>query len=123
MSAFIVSKAHVAALVKFALQRRGELDGDPLQVCGMLYAANVVSVNHRYPNHTPEEPEAFTRAELLGAPDLSPVECVKACQCLAYQSCEVDTWPASEACRMVERIQGTAIAALPGYDKAAWCRP
>jgi hypothetical protein len=127
MSAWIVTTAHVAALVKWYRRNGGaqmHLEGNTPdydeRMAGMLYAENVRSVNHRYPNHPPDEPIAFTWRMLKAAPDLSAVEVVKSCQCLAYQSCECDDYKDTPAAKFNARILDHAISKLPGYDEAPW---
>jgi hypothetical protein len=128
MSAWIVTTAHVAALVKWYRRNGGAQmhleaattpDWDE-RMAGMLYAENVRSVNHRYADSTPDEPVAFTWKMLKDAPDLTPVEVIKSCQCLGYQSCECDDWNETKAKRLLDRIEAHAISKLPGYDAAPW---
>lgn len=128
MSAFIVSKLHVACIVRFAgFQLRDcmpfgyrEVADDWGAVAALLYAENVRSVNHRYPNHPPEEPVSFDPGEVTRAPLLSPVQCIKACDCLEYQSCEHPEWQDSVARKVLRNIRAEAIRRLPGYDEAPW---
>ena len=124
MSAWIVSKTHVAAIVRFAM--RNTYTQATIRDLGyenaatMLYAENVTSVNHRYADQTPDEPVAFTYREIDRAPDLSPVECIKAVDCLEYQSCEHPGWKESRARKLLDAIRGAAISKLPGYKAAPW---
>lgn len=127
MSAFVVPKEHVAALIKWFMRSREyqwEFDRGTehweTQKAAMLYAENVRSVNHRYQNETPEEPIAFTWSEIDRAPKLLPVQVIKACQCLEYQSCETEDWKETPSKKLLDRIKNAAIHALPGYEEAAW---
>ena len=129
MSAFIVDPEHVAALVRFyAGTRASQLEHDPErhdvsweETCAnRLYAENVRSVNHRYEDSTPDEPIVFTSRQISTARRLTPVEAIKACHCLEYQSCEHPEWKESRACALLHRILRVAINELPGYEEAPW---
>ena len=133
MSAWIVTKLHIAAMVKwYATAKYGrECERDASHYCdlgpswnerkaALLYAENVRSVNHRYPNHEPSEPVAFTEREIRTAPDLTPVQMLKACACLEYQSCETEDYRETEAYKLMKRMENAAIGALPGYEDAPW---
>lgn len=119
MSAFVVSPATIDVIVTFVAQ-------DSRQSLNPIYAtfdefgqdlfeANVRSVNHRY-NEADEAP-AYSWRPVAG---VTPVQVLKALQCLEYQSCEVDGWSSSPMAGEFERIRSYAISALPGYDEAPW---
>lgn len=128
MSAWVCSKLHVACLVKYATTdaRRVYLPSElrtvePEAIAGMLYAENVRSVNHRYPNHPPDEPLGFSWfRDILPAPDLTAVQAIKAAHCLEYQSCEHPEWHDSLARKVLRSICDTATGEIPGYDAAPW---
>lgn len=84
------------------------------QVGAMLLAENQRSVNHRYAEEWIEEP--YLWREVQGPFD--PVVVLKAIECYAYQACEHDEWPVSEAKQFIDSLLHTAIGALPGYDNA-----
>lgn len=126
MSAWVVSKRHVAAMVKWYVEQ-GDGEGEVQRIAGgaaeaaaMLYAENVRSVNHRYSDHTPDEPIAFTSADLIHAPAISAVEAIKAAHCLEYQSCETDDYKRTKAYKLCRYIESAAMHRLPGYDAAPW---
>jgi len=121
MSAWMTSPRHVAAIVRWYTHNdaNGEPD-DCIALADMLHKENALSVNYRYPNHPAEMPHRFTLADVNAAPSLSPVEVIKACDCLEYQSCEHPGWKQSRARELVRTIRGAAINALPGYDAAPW---
>jgi hypothetical protein len=146
MSAFVVARKHIAYLVNAAFYRRhGEgiyyhWDGQGHQchcsdraeaerIAQVLWAENVASVAHRYPDDK--------RSELPGMVDEAAagfeygrhewtqerpnwVQVLKACDGYAYQSCEHPGWESSEARAIIEAIRSKAIHALPGYEDAAW---
>ena len=144
MSAYIVSKAHIDAIVTFAVggTRRvgtverltednghGEFvnssDYTPSQIGAALWAENHASVDYRYCESTPVPTYAFRpkcHGSACSEPTrlLTPLAIVKLCQSLTYQSCEHPGWEASFASDFLKRVIAAAIAALPGYDNAFW---
>ena len=87
-----------------------------------LLRENLASVAHRYGEDlSPDElgsPEAYEyRATKLA---LSPVQILKAAQCLEYQSCEHPDWADSLACNILARLTSEATRRLPGMDSALW---
>lgn len=146
MSAFVVDKVHVDALVQAGLRgsypltwywsnptHSGQLDYLTADEVGaMLWAENVLSVQARYPDVLDPDggeypgPADFVDAEVftyrfkgLGRP-LSPVEALKALDCYTYQSCEHDGWKASQAYAFCDALRDTLIGELPGYAEAKW---
>lgn len=145
MSAFMVSESHIAYLLEAATHPRilrgssalrwrpfadpslgtaRELypSGDRAmweQAGSMLWAENWRSVCYRYPDTT------SGRAPLFGwkprrLPPVEPVQVLKACACFEYQACETPDWEESEAFRFIDSLRRHAIAALDGYEDAAW---
>lgn len=175
MSAYVVSKSHVDAILRAALHGPSDRgpkyagDGwhgvswfvsDPREIAwdsnnpaayfgamdgirrelrrenanetgAMLVAVCVASVWHRYPNDPLDELPGTTDAYWVGVRlngfdydgrgrTPSAVEALKLVACFEYQSCELPTWPGSEAQRFCEALRHALIGALPGYDAAAW---
>jgi hypothetical protein len=127
MSAFICSHQHINAIVRWASRhnvtrwhsnpsRKYSVAGNEQDTAALLYAENVKSVNYRY--HDTIDSTGIIYDAF--APDLRPVEVIKACDCLTYQSCEHPEWDDSLASQLLKEIQRTAITKLPGYDKAPW---
>ena len=130
MSAFICSHSHFSTIVRFAGRhnvttyhgnpsRHWYVAGQEQETVDLLFAENVKSFNYRYN-------EAFPTTGIVYdpfAPDLQPIEVIKACNCLDYQSCEHPQWVVSLACKLLHDIQQQAITLLPGYDKARWKIP
>lgn len=147
MSAFMVSDEHVHVLLSWALSE-GQLRGYPASwpvngdavgvgireysrgsrareltiesagtVGQIIVEANARSVDYRYREDTNVRAYAYRRPRTV---DREPVEIIKACRCVAYQSCEVDDWPRSEAHAILEAITDMAVSRLPGMDDAAW---
>ena len=126
MSAFIVNPNHISALVRWACRdrvnvfygsppRRLDIAGSEQEICDILLAENIASYNFRYKESVQEKMvyDAF-------ATSLRPIDVIKACHCLEYQSCEHDDWESSTAKAIVTAIAGAASRALPGYDDAPW---
>lgn len=146
MSAFVVPKAHIDALVAAGLRaqagayaelpltwsvpRRREparLDFLSADAVGrMLWRENVRSVAARYPNEAAEWADAMVDANAYGFPPLARVPALeaaavlKAISCLEYQSCEHRGWKTSEAKRFCEALRTRLVCGLPGYREAAW---
>lgn len=131
MSAWVVSKRHIDAMVQAGLEtarrdggeftyyhgtRRCELDGDSADRVGaMLWEENKRSVDYRYSETNEREPYTFQRR-----PSLAPVVILKALDCYEYQSCEHDAWNTSEARAYCEALRKALISELPGYNAAPW---
>ena len=98
------------------------------EVGRMLLAENVRGVAGRYAgsDHLPKdgenEPQPYEyQWNAYGGFDR--VQVLKSISCLDYQSCDVDTWPDSEAFAFLQALTTTAISSLPGYDEAEWGAP
>jgi hypothetical protein len=132
MSAFIVSDRHINTLATWATSRNG---GDAVsyywggrhrdvrhegaqRIASVLFAENVRSVNTRYNEHT--DPAGFKYKNVPYIFDVSPVQIIKACHCLSYQSCETSDWEETEAFAILAAIERAAVRDLPGYEDAFW---
>lgn len=126
MSAFVVSKKHVAALANFAVSHKVWLgtrsagSGDFESIYTTLAAENVRSVCHRYAGDKPENYADFLKPAGRNTILYTPIAVIKLAQCLDYQSCETDDWETTQACRILKNIISKAIECLPGYDDAKW---
>jgi hypothetical protein len=127
MSAFICSDKHVSTIVRFASKTnvvvysgnpslRWIVAGNERHTASMLHAENVKSVNYRYLQAAPDGGIVYDPH----APELRPIEVIKACDCLAYQSCEHPEWETSIANELLNEIQRKAVSLLPGYESARW---
>ena len=142
MSAWIVSRAHIDALVNAALPsggnelvyyHEGDLhhveDADKHNIGQMLIDECVKSVSYRYPD------DDVKAGELPGPTDayyltpyqfrypgaqLPAVWILSAINCYRYQSGEHPEWDGSEAAALVAAIEQRMIRKLPGYDDAPW---
>ena len=115
MSCFVVSDFHVDAIVSWAEMHNSSavrLFGD----AAALAAANRAAYQDRYGEEGDTKP-AYIPRNVRG---MSPVQVLKACDCLAYQCSDWTLWENSKACRALDWIKDFAVSRLPGYDEAAW---
>ena len=136
MSCFIVSDAHIDALVTAARLARDFYFNDPSetsfcrpggtdrkilgpvdaqQVGQMLVNWNYKSVNARYNDSTEPHEYKFNLST-----DWKASEIIKACHCYAYQSCEAKNWETSPAYSFIKSLESHMVRNLPGYDEAPW---
>jgi hypothetical protein len=124
MSAYVVSDLHINTLVSWAAKNKVcvysphqiAIAEEPARVAGILYTANVESVNHRYSED--DVSIGFTFKLVTKQPDALTI--IKLCHCLAYQSNEVPEYDRTIGAAIISAIQDKAIRALPGYDDAPW---
>ena len=125
MSAFVVSEYHIAVLAEYAVNRGCVPHGLPDTAEGLgkaMWEENVKSVVYRYPSESAETYGEYRhpRGVVFQFSRYSPVEIIKAAQCLEYQSCEHPTWEKSPVYRLLKWIMSEAIRSLPGYEQAPW---
>lgn len=132
MSAFVVSDYHINILVNWAANRHGsdavsyywngrrrEIRNDAKRVASVLHAENVRSVNTRYSEC--DNPNGFKFKPMgLGYLNITPIQIIKACNCLTYQSCETRDWEETEAFAILAGITQSAIRSIDGYEDADW---
>ena len=133
MSAFVVAREHIDALVLAGVQfgLLTDVRPEPLAQLGTaLWAENRYSVNYRYAETGPRELYSAPTAEVI----LDPMSVVKATDCYVYQSCEHPGWADSAAAAYCARLREAALAAvpvigparirdlrnIPAYDRAPW---
>lgn len=133
MSAFVLSNAHLLALLNFAAsydqaprlpafylaggRTLATTSAADLQTAAeILLAQNVASVNYRYRESAPAPAIVFN----YSSRPTDPVQILKACACYDYQAGETPDYSQTDAAAIVDRIRRAAIAALPGYDAADW---
>lgn len=142
MSAWIVSQAHVDALVNAAMpsgsdklryHHEGEWQvveyGDKDNIGQMLVDECVRSVSHRYPGddvaagELPGPTDAYYlqpyKHRIPGAA-LPAVWILSAIHCFDYQGCEHPEWPDSEAYAFLKALEAHWIRKVPGYSDAPW---
>jgi hypothetical protein len=94
-----------------------------------LYQENIRSVWARYPDEKWEslpgpsvKPDSLTVTYTEAKRNwyLKPIDILKMCDGLEYQSCETSDWRETLAYNLLTRIRHAAIAELPGYEEAPW---
>lgn len=140
MSAFVVDKAHINAIVRSGLAVRykplrwyhdkewRELTSDNASAVGqMLLEECIKSVCHRYEDSDITDLPGRNDAEYIipfgfrmSYNPPTPVETLKIIDCYSYQSCEHPDWEESEAYQFCESLRSSTIDRLPGYDDAPW---
>lgn len=99
-------------------RRFRELRSDNADEVGrMLWQENHRSVSYRYSEA--QVCREYVFVQRLPRP-LDPVAVLKAAKCYEYQSEECADWRDTEAHEFIESLRSAAIAALPGYEMAAW---
>jgi hypothetical protein len=142
MSAFVVSRSHIDALVYTILNGPADREGGPVTgfsdgakyqytedlklhsvrdedasaVGQMLWDENRKSVAYRY-GYMP----LFPQYEYL-EPKRKPtaVETLKLIACYDYQTCEHPGWKGSQAWWLMKNLRNDLIDDLPGYSEAPW---
>lgn len=127
MSAWIVSKRHIDAIVT-ALMQAGLVPATQASADAygdMLWRENIASVAYRY-RHAPADCYYQWEHHALNDQWMR----LKQLDCYDYQSCEHPGWEASEAHRLTEALRAHTLAALnvgraryqqaERYDKAPW---
>lgn len=128
MSAFIVSKAHIHAILSTALDLHacGVTDDTATEIGRRLLGENVRSVVHRY-RLAPLDPERSGYEQAAGLyvfryrSDVSLVTAAQLADSLEYQSCETDDYRSTQAAEFVSGLRSALLRRLPGYDAAPWC--
>ena len=126
MSAFIVTKNHIDAIVTtLSAQECNSIKeilknyGNNLDLIGLiLWNENYKSVNYRY-NENEKTPKYSHRPK-----SLKLMESVKAIDCLNYQSCERPDYESSEANKILSTLKDVLLNQMknsnPEYEAAAW---
>lgn len=108
MSAWIVSKGHIDAIVQLAIVEQQIGPSEANAVGAMLWAENHASVNYRYNEDTPVPDYAFRGVE---AP-LDDWIMLKQLECYDYQSCEHPQWAASAGRALVGKLEDRLLRRL-----------
>lgn len=120
MSAWIVSKRHIDALVTGIVGqevgRAPNLTAD--EIGQVLWAENHKSVNYRYNEDTPVPVYTWERVEI----DASSL--LKQLHCYAYQSCEHLGWSESSTKKWIDNLANVldadGVGRLAAYNSAPW---
>lgn len=102
MSAWIVSKGHIDALVWALGVREGFPDGaSPDEVGTILWAENHRSVNYRYDESEPTPPYVYT----LPPVRWTPGQVLRLLECYDYQACESPDWKTTPAYQLTTTLR------------------
>lgn len=113
MSAYLVNRAHIDALVTYALEHSIHPKPEGSVLGRLLWGENAKSVRHRYDDAAEIWPEVETTEAYEFDPGyVSQISIVKACHCYAYQSCEHPGWDTSTAKRVIDVIEQHALQRL-----------
>lgn len=121
MSAWIVSRAHIDALVQ-GLSRRELVDGkSPDEVGRILWEQNRRSVIAHY-DRCPELSEEAVAAYRYRVPsvEISKGWLLTAVRCYCYQSCETDDWDQTTACAWIRALGEALRAEGTSLDDGPW---
>lgn len=113
---FIVSKASAIDASYYWVGKHNPVRGNERTVAGILYTANVESVNERYSEDDVSvgfKFKAYTTPRTITA-------LLKCLACLDYQSCEVDGYDKTIGAAIIRAISDSAIRELPGFHEAPW---
>jgi hypothetical protein len=126
MSAYVVDRAHIHALVTASLIRGIgginphfpdglDFHGDAAAAGQMLWNENFRSVAYRYSKGETTAPEYhFTPRRF----PLSPVDVLQAIRGLRYQSCECPDYATTKAARWLACLEASAIATITERSQA-----
>ena len=142
MSAFVVNKSHINAMLLSALSRRhGEggirwyhnnvhhklTEENASEVGQILLDECVKSVCYRYDDSGITDLPGPINAEWLIPFKFKylqrmpkAMEAISITRCYEYQSCEHPEWEASEAHKFCQALISSKIGELQGYDDAPW---
>ena len=140
MSAFVVSKSHINAIIMAGMAVRYKplswyhgderfvlTDETADRVGQMLLDECVRSVSYRYDDTGIASLPGRTNAEWLmpfqchpTCNNPTPLQALKLIGCYEYQSCEHPEWETSEARSFCEALRTHTICRLPGYEEALW---
>ena len=100
---------------------RVQIDRTSVDAVGqILLDENVRSVYHRYQGRIEDDDKNAVYSFKRWYGGLTPVQVIKAVDCLDYQSCETEDWEGSLSWRICQAIIHAATHALEGYDAAQW---
>ncbi|MBS3648819.1 hypothetical protein KEU06_09395 [Pseudaminobacter sp. 19-2017] len=149
MSAWMVSNAHVTAMISCAVALFRESDSfsefrlangktaarhalataDLTELGKLLLQENAKSLDARYPGdkgssdgdmYHQEEIDSYVYARDSHAAGQDVGFLAKLISCYAYQSCEHDGWETSAAKQWCDWAQEVGISVLPSYKRAPW---
>lgn len=125
MSAYVCSDLHINTIVSWAAKigasfyfgtSRENVRGNEKRIAGLLYTANVESVNDRYNEDAASDTFKFKHVITDGP----IVNLLSLCNGFDYQACEVNNYDQTIGWAIIHGIKEAAIRKLPGYGDASW---
>lgn len=138
MSAFMVSNAHISALVYVAINGPDDIqarqwspayfgnpshrsgDGNASKLGAMLLRENHASYVSRYPQEKNTDSGADTYQYTAPTSRITTLQALNLVQCFEYQACERDVWNASDAYHFCHTLTSRLVSELPGIDATRW---
>lgn len=144
MSAFVVNKSHINAMLQaafrsgrryggsgFKWEHDGELqtlnENNADEIGQMLLDENIASVMYRYEDSTITDLPGSATADYLLPFQWHPmgktptaIEAIKLCHCYSYQSCEHPGWKQSNAKAFSDTLIDETVGMVDGWDQAPW---
>ena len=137
MSAFLCSDRHINLMVTYGALfnvRFATWDGSVMPILGneqtvatKLRNANIASLVALHGDRARRDDGGtaiqFEQTIMDGGtinPEQAAVQIAKLCHCFNYQSCEVENYEATVACRISTAIASAASRFAPGWDAAEW---
>lgn len=129
MSCFVVSDAHINALITYAAlhpQSKVQVPNQPelndltgAQWGQWMRDENERAYRHRY-GHRTDLGEPLPYHHQWDTHTYTPVEIIKLATSFRYQLAEAEDWAETPAAKLAECIIDIAITELPGYEQAPW---
>ena len=141
MSAYLVEPEHIAEIAKWAfegpreahcfhmIERRSVLFEEgirkSIEAATILAKANIASIEARYPNDPSMLSDNFVEdviyhTKRIPNRQLSPADIFKMCECLEYQSCEVNGWGLKDAYWVIQGIKNEAASEMAKQATIRW---
>ena len=126
MSAYVVEDTRIIALSAYVAilddsmsRHLSDTRERATTMAKMLHSENIRSVNARYQETFSPCLREVTTEDIARA-GMDPIEALKLCACIEYQSCETEKYEDSDAYKCLHTMRKTIIRALPGYAEANW---
>ena len=144
MSAYLVEPEHIAEICKWAFGRghrdmphcvnmvkrsmiksRYDLPLESFTAAEILAQANIASINARYNDIDASDAADYIASVVqlsrqLGKEQLAASDIYNMCQCLDYQSCEVNNWVETDAYWIIRAIMAEASRVMAAGAQVSW---
>ena len=141
MSAYLVSSDHIAQIInwihtgnrisnisRYNLFRKKEIFITPDGMASYLTWGNIQSITARYKDrmgYSDEDFKAYTqevldKVKVRKPSSLTAADVYNMCNCLEYQSCEIDNWIETNAYWTIHNIQAVAAREMASNANQTW---